>query len=252
MEAGSALPGSSTDILAIANLPVLWILVIGVFSAIIVQSVIYMKAAATAAPAANISKAELRMSFRAGAVAAIGPSLAVVLVSIALLTLFGSPAVLVRIGLVGSAATESASASLAAGSMGAVLGGVSYTQAVFVVAFMAMSLSGAGWMLATLILTPILQRSDSKLRQVNPALMGIVPAAALMGAFASLGIAELGKTPVHVVTVFLSAMSMGLCLFFANKTSATWLREWGLGLSIMVGLTGAYFIHAANLAGATP
>ena len=72
--------------------------------------------------------------------------------------------------------------------MGATLGGASYTQAVFVVAFMAMSLSGAGWMLATLILTPILQRGDSKLRQVNPALMAIVPAAALLGAFVSLGI----------------------------------------------------------------
>lgn len=240
--------GSSTDILAIANLPVLWVLAIGVFAAIIVQSLVYMKAAKKAGPAADISDAELKVSFRAGAIAAIGPSLAVVLVSIALLTLFGTPAVLVRIGLVGSAATESASASLAAGTMGAVLGDASYTQAVFVVAFMAMSLSGAGWMLATLILTPILRRGDSKLRKVNPALMAIVPAAALIGAFASLGIAELGKTPVHVLAVIVSAVTMGTCILLANRTSATWLREWGLGISIMVGLTAAYFAHISGMA----
>jgi Domain of unknown function (DUF5058) len=241
-------PGASTDILSIANLPVLWVLAIGVFGAIILQSIIYMRAARKAGPAADISPAELKSSFRAGAVAAIGPSLAVVLVSIALLTLFGTPAVLVRIGLVGSAATESASASLAATTMGATLGGPDYTQNVYAVAFMAMSMSGAMWMISTLILTPILKRGDSKLRTVNPALMAIVPAAALIGAFASLGIAELGKTPVHVMSVIVSALVMGICIALAKKFSLAWLREWGLGISIVVGLVVAYAAHTSGLA----
>lgn len=247
METALTPEGQSTDILAVANLPVLWILAIGVFAAIIVQSLVYMRAARKAGPAADITGEELTRSFRAGAIAAIGPSLAVVLVSVALLTLFGTPAVLVRIGLVGSAATESASASLAAGTMGAELGGPDYTQAVFVVAFMAMSLSGAGWMLATLILTPVLRRGDTKLRSVNPALMAIVPAAALIGAFASLGIGELGKTPVHILSVLVSAATMGVCMILASKTSAGWLREWGLGISIIVGLFAAYLAHTNGM-----
>lgn len=241
-------PGASTDILSIANLPVLWVLAIGVFAAIILQTVIYMRAARKAGPAADISQTELQQSFRAGAVAAIGPSLAVVLVSIALMTLFGTPAVLVRIGLVGSAATESASASLAATTMGATLGGAGYNQGVFAVAFMAMSMSGAMWMISTLILTPILRRGDSKLRRVNPALMAIVPAAALIGAFASLGIAELGKTPVHIITVIVSALVMGICLALAKKFDLAWLREWGLGISILVGLFVAYAAHTSGMA----
>ena len=241
-------PGASTDILSIANIPVLWVLAIGVFGAIILQSVIYMRAARKAGPAADISQTELKQAFRAGAVAAIGPSLAVVLVSIALMTLFGTPAVLVRIGLVGSAATESASASLAATTMGATLGGPGYNQSVFAVAFMAMSMSGAMWMISTLILTPILRRGDSKLRRVNPALMAIVPAAALIGAFASLGIAELGKTPVHIITVIVSALVMGICLALAKKLDLAWLREWGLGISILVGLFVAYAAHTSGMA----
>ncbi|MET3949207.1 DUF5058 family protein [Arthrobacter sp. UYEF36] len=241
-------PGASTDILSIANIPVLWVLAIGVFGAIILQSVIYMRAARKAGPAADISQTELKQAFRAGGVAAIGPSLAVVLVSIALMTLFGTPAVLVRIGLVGSAATESASASLAATTMGATLGGPGYNQGVFAVAFMAMSMSGAMWMISTLILTPILRRGDSKLRRVNPALMAIVPAAALIGAFASLGIAELGKTPVHIITVIVSALVMGICLALAKKFDVAWLREWGLGISILVGLFVAYAAHTSGMA----
>ena len=246
----TSLPGDpgSTEILAIANVPILWILAIGVFAAITLQTIIYVRAARVAAPAASITSAELKTSFRAGAVAAIGPSLAVVLVSVALLGLFGTPAVLVRVGLVGSAATETASASIAATTMGAVLGDATYTQAVFAVAFMAMSLSGAMWMIATLILTPLLKRGDSRLRTVNPALMAIIPAAALLGAFASLGIAEFGKTPVHLLTVLVSAAVMGACLLAAHRFKQDWLREWGLGFSIVIGLIFAYAAHTTGMA----
>ena len=33
---------------------------------------------------------------------------------------------------------------------------------------------------------------------------------------------------------------MGLCLLLAHKLGKSWLREWGLGLSIVVGLIAAY------------
>jgi hypothetical protein len=102
-------------------------------------------------------------------------------------------------------------------------------------------------MIATLILTPMLKRGDTKLRAVNPALMAIVPAAALLAAFASLGIAELPKSSVHIITVVVSALVMAVCLVLARTLHAPWLREWGLGFSIIVGLVVAYFAHGAGL-----
>ena len=65
---------------------------------------------------------------------------------IALLALFGTPATLVRIGLIGSAAFETGAAKIAAESAGAPLGGPGYDQHVFALAFITMSLAGAGWM----------------------------------------------------------------------------------------------------------
>lgn len=173
----------STDVFAIANSPVLWLCALGVFVVIAVQTVVYVRASRRAAPAAGMAASEVRGAFRAGAAASVGPSLAVVLVALALLSLFGTPAVLVRIGLIGSASTETASAGVAAQSMGAELGGDGYTQAVFVVAFTAMTLSGGMWMLATVILTPVLKRGSSKLQSMNPAMVSIIPTAALLGAF---------------------------------------------------------------------
>lgn len=230
-----------------AGSPVLWVCALAVFGVIIVQTAIYMQAARKAGPDLGFTKQDLRTSFRSGAIAAIGPSLAVVIVAVALLALFGTPAVLLRIGLVGSAATEASSASLAAGTMGAELGGAGWGPEVFAVAFFAMALSGGMWMVATLILTPVLKRGDAKLRAVNPALMAIVPSAALLGAFASLGVAELGKTSIHIITVAVSAVVMAICLYLSKVLHKAWLREWGLGFSIIIGLVVAYFAHNSGL-----
>ena len=119
-------------------------------------------------------------------------------------------------GYWGSAAYHVSAAGIAAGSMGAKLGDPSYTQTVFAVAFFAMSIGGAMWMLATLILTPVLRRGDAKIRAINPVVMGIVPAAALIGAFACLGLSELPKSGIHVLALLVSAAVMGLCLLLAR------------------------------------
>lgn len=236
-----AADASSTNILAVANLPVLWICALGVFAVIIVQTVIYIRAARVAAPAADMSQEELKTSFRAGAVSAVGPSLAVALVAIALLAVFGTPAVLVRIGLIGSVSFETGAASIAAGTMGAELGGPTYTQGVFAVAFMAMSLGGAMWMMATLILTPLLKRGDVSLRRVNPAIMTVVPGAALLAAFFSLGLGELPKSGNHVVAFVTSAAIMGACLALAHVVGKRWVKEWSLGIAILLALVVTYF-----------
>ncbi|GAA1754450.1 DUF5058 family protein [Kocuria aegyptia] len=240
MNLRTVVDGASTDILSVANLPVLWICALGVFAVIVVQTVIYVKAARVAAPAAGMSPTELKTSFRAGAVSAVGPSLAVALVAVALLTVFGTPAVLVRIGLIGSVSFETGAASIAAGTMGADLGGPTYTQSVFAVAFMAMSLGGAMWMLATLILTPLLKRGDVNLRKVNPAVMTVVPGAALLGAFFALGLAELPKSGNHVVAFVASAAVMAVCLGIAKALKRQWIREWALGFAILTALVVTY------------
>ena len=238
---------AATDYLPLANAPVLWILAMAVMGVVVIQSLIYMNAVRKNAESAGMTQAEVTTAFRAGGVAAIGPSLAVVLVAVALLPLFGTPPVIVRVGLIGSAATEVASASIAAGTMGANLGDETFTRGVFVVALMAMSLSGAGWMLSTLILTPIFKRSSHKLEKVNPALMSIIPGAALLAAFAALTFREIPKSPTHIIAIVASAVIMSICLVLARTLRQSWLKEWALGISVLAGLVAAYFAHYAGL-----
>jgi len=241
----AAVDPGSTDITPLIHHPVLWASAVGVFAVVILQSVIYFKAIRKAAPAAELTPGQVNSSVRSGAVAAIGPSLAVALIAISLLPLFGTPAVLTRIGLVGSAAFDVAAAGISAGTQGAQLGGPTYTQKIFALAFAAMTIGGLAWMLTALILTPILSKGDAKLRKVNPALMAIVPTAALLGAFFTLAFQEVLKSPVHLVTMLASAAAMGVCLLLAHRLRLPWLREWGLGMSIIVALTAAFLMTAA-------
>lgn len=248
--AASTASADPNNVLSLANTPVLWLCAIGVFVVIGVQSVIYILAARKASAAAGMTHRELNTAFRSGAVAAIGPSLAVVLVAVALLPLFGTPATLVRIGLIGSVQYETAAASIAAGTVGAELGGPNFDQYAFVIMFFAMSLGGAMWMIATLILTPVLKRGEHRLAKVNPAIMTVVPAAALLGAFLSLAFAEIPKSSVHTITLCASAAVMGVCLLLAKLPGMDWLREWGLGIAILAGLAAAYLSQAAGLGAA--
>lgn len=242
-----ALMAASTggDLAAIAFHPVMWGMVVAVFAVIILQSVIYLRAIRRSAAAAELTQAEVTTAVRTGAIAAIGPSLAVALVALSLLPLFGTPAVLTRIGLIGSATYDVASAGIAASTQGASLGGETYTPKVFAISFAAMTMGGLVWMVTALILTPIMSRGGMAIRRVNPKVMMIAPLVVLPLAFAFLIVSELGKSPLNGIVLVISAVVGTLCALAAKFWNLQWLREWGLGISIFASLIAGYVISTS-------
>ncbi|UUT35539.1 DUF5058 family protein [Microbacterium elymi] len=248
----TALDPGSTDILAAADQPILWLCAGGIFVVIGVQTVIYFLAVRKAAPAVGMSGDDVKRSFRAGAVAAIGPSMAVALIAITLIAVFGTPGVLTRIGLIGSAAFDVAGGQIAAGTQNATLGGDGYTQAVFATVLLCIALSGAGWMLVTLIATPLLKRGSNKLESKSTAgaagAMAIIPAAALLGAFGTFGIQQFQRGLAASIVVIVSGLVMVLCLWLAKAARQPWLREWGLGFSLVIGIFVGILVSNAGIA----
>lgn len=250
--AHTALDPHSTDILAAADQPVLWICVAGVFLVIAAQTLIYYRAVRRVAPAVDMSRADVKRSYRSGAVAAIGPSLAVALIAITLISVFGTPGVMTRIGLIGSAAFDVAGAQVAAGSQGATLGGEGYTQQVFATVLLCIALAGAGWMLVTLIVTPLLKRGTNRLEASTSAkaggAMAVIPTAALLGAFGTFGIQQFQKGLAATIVVLVSAAVMLVCLWLARTARLAWLREWGLGISLVAGIAVGILLSSAGVA----
>lgn len=236
---------AATDVLTIAGMPFLWACALGVFAIIILQTVIYMKSVHRVAPAVQMTRSDVQTSFRAGAISAFGPSLAVVVVAVALLATLGTPAVLMRIGLIGSAKYEVGAATIAAGTAGGTLGGQGYTPEIFAIAFAAISLGGALWILGALIMTPLLKKGDTKLKKSNPALLSILPAAAMLAAFFCLGFQQFVISSTHIYSYLGSAAAMSLCIFLARKLKKSWITEWSQGISIVAGLALAYIIYTS-------
>ncbi|MFV0405644.1 MAG: DUF5058 family protein [Propioniciclava sp.] len=242
---------TSPDFLVAANNPVMWIAVTGIFLVIAAQTVIYYVAVKKTAPAVGMSDTDVRTAFRAGGVAAIGPSLAIALIAITFITVFGTPGSLSRIGLIGSAAFEVAGAQIAAGTQGVELGGDGYTQAVFAGVLLALSLAGSGWMLVTLIATPFLKRGNASLQNAsNPKVavaMAIVPSAALTGAFMIIGVQQLQRGTGAVMVLVASAITMAISLWIAKAANQHWLKEWGLGFGVIAGLVVGVIASSAGI-----
>ncbi|MWB97319.1 DUF5058 family protein [Agromyces seonyuensis] len=215
--------------------PVLWGLAVAVFAVIILQSTIYLRAIRRSAEAAELTQQEVSQAVKTGAIAAIGPSLAVALVALSLLPLFGTPAVLARIGLVGSAPYDVAAAGIGASTVGASLGGDDYTAKVFAISFASMCVLGVLWMTAALIITPLFNTTSTALRKTSPKVgkvLSIAPLVVLPLAFAFLIFGEVSKSPVNGIVLVASAIIGGACLLIATKWGIHWLREWGLGIAI--------------------
>jgi hypothetical protein len=227
------------DYLAVANSPFLWGCAISIFLVIILQSVIYIRAGFKEAPVIDMPRSEVHTAIRAGAISAIGPSIAIVVVAIGLLSLFGGPAVLMRIGLIGSAGYELIAANAGSEALGLELGGEGFDGRAFATVFTVMSLGGAMWMISTLSLGPVIKRVERTVRKRNATLVKIVPAAALMAAFGYLVSQEPVKSPVHLYVVVTATLTAVILQVAAKSFGRSWIREWCLAISMTVGLLTA-------------
>lgn len=227
------------DYLAVANSPILWACSISVFLIISAQSVIFIRAALKEAPAADMTQKEVVTAVRTGAISALGPSMAIVIVAIGLLSLFGGPAVLMRIGLIGSSTYELIAANTGAAALGLELGGEGFDGRAFATVFTVMSLGGAMWMLGALFIGPVMKRVDAKARKRNMTTLQVITLAALAAALGYITAQEPTKSPVHLY-VLVAATVAAICLqLAAGAFNRSWIKEWSLSISMVVGLLAA-------------
>lgn len=219
-----------------ANSPVLWLLAAAVFAVIILQAILFFRFARKVSASESIPRSDLVIAMRAGAISAIGPSLAVAIVAIGLIPVFGTPAVLMRIGMVGSVPYELAAANAAVGSMGVELGGEGYDGVAFATVFFTMAAGAGVWMLSVLISTKSMGTLSAKIQAWNPWVMNTVPGAALIAAFSYLTLNSARVSPTNVIVMLAAAATMAVLLVVADRKKLGRLREWALGIAMLAGL----------------
>ena len=228
-----------------ANSLPLWMIAAAVIGVVIFQAIIFIRLASKTASTVGMNRLEVKAALRTGAISSIGPSFAILIVAISLLTLIGNPVTLIRIGIIGSAPVETIGATVGAQAAGSELGSADFTQQAFTNAVWVMCLGGIGWLLVTALFTKSLGKVQTKIAnngQKSVTLLKVISTAALLGAFSYLGTMQVIKG-MNEAMVFLAAFAvMPLILWTAAKFKLNWLKEWSLGLTILVGISIGYFL----------
>ncbi|TVT29011.1 DUF5058 family protein [Salinicoccus cyprini] len=228
------------DILQIANSTVFWIFAFIVVAIVAFQAIIFLWIASRSAGQADMNPSEVRTAIRSGFISSIGPSFGIAIILISLIALIGSPITLMRIGIIGSAATESSAASIGASAFGAELGADNFPIEALAAVMWTMFLGGTGWLIVTMLFTKSLGRTQQKIQKHNPKIMAGVSLAAMLGAFAYLASQQMITSMNHAVAGIISVAAMILMMKYADHRNISWLKEWALGFALLIGMTTGY------------
>lgn len=236
------------EVLTIANSPVMWGLALFVIAIVVAQAGIFTRIALAFSDKFGIlSKHEKSVVYKTATITSIGPAVAVFFIAISLIAIVGAPVTLMRIGVIGSAYYELYAAHQGATAAGAEIGTDSYTLQAFTASVWAMTLGGIGWLVGALVLTKRLGDAQSKLRQSSPRALLIMGAVTPTAIFLVLTAnTVMNKTSLIGISIeqdkLVAALAAGLSMIMVRMIGKVyaWVREWGLGLSLVIGLVAGY------------
>ncbi|WP_110928734.1 DUF5058 family protein [Bacillus massiliglaciei] len=228
------------QILTVANSPAFWIFSMIVISVVVFQAFVFIRLVNKQAPQAEMSRDEVSRALRTGVISALGPSLGIIIVAVSLITLIGAPLTLMRIGIIGSAAYELTAAGIGAKAYGVELGKAGYNLNAFTTAVWAMCIGGLGWLLSAALFTKSLGKAQGKIRSRNAKLMALISTAAMMGAFGYFAAGQIVLGMSETMVVLISALTIIILMVAAEKWKMNWLKEWALGITLVVGMSVGY------------
>lgn len=227
----------SPFVLEVANSKKLWIASIPVVIIVFIQSLVFTKKARENAQLVGLTDDDIKKAFKVGALSSIGPALGVFLVMLGLMSVIGGPMAWMRLSVIGSAPTELTAAQMAAESMGTTIGAPDYGLVHFAAAAWIMAMNGSGWLVFSGLFADKLDIINEKISGDSEELTVAIATAATCGAMAYL----LGVNLVNLDGKCISAIVAGISMIFLTKLAEKHpkLREYNLGLAMVVGMIGA-------------
>ncbi|MCF6465740.1 DUF5058 family protein [Clostridium sp. Cult2] len=228
------------DYLEIANDPMLWVMAIPAVAMVGIQAYLFSKRAFNASRTTSLTKEQCRKAFKVGAVSAIGPSLSVFVVMIAMMAVIGGPVTWLRLSFIGAAPTELTASTIGAKAMGVEFGSPEYDVTAFASSVWTMTLNGCGWLIFCGLFTHKLDRLQDKVAGGDTVLMGQICGAAILGTASYLVMSNSKAGFDRFVAALVAAIAMIILDKVSDKLPK--LKEYNLGISMIVGMFIAVLI----------
>jgi len=223
------------DYLSIANSLGMWLACSVVVLIVIVQAVRLSMISFSAGEKIAMPKSDMILALRTGFISALVPSIAILVGMIVLIPRLGVPFPWMRLSVIGSVIYELYAAGIAASEMGLEgiggFDGQSYALAVW-----TMSMGFIFCLLFVAFFTPKLKTIKDKLAGGDDGWMTVMNTAALFGAFGYLWAQSIARGG-HSLNAFAgSFVFMVLMQLMIKYLKQSWLKEYALSLSIIIGM----------------
>lgn len=226
------------DYLTVANSAGLWIISILMVSIVVFQSIVFMQKAFKGGRALGLSDTQLKSSVRSSIITSLGPSFAVLIGLVALMSFIGAPMAWMRLSVIGAVMYETLAAGYGAEAIGqagtANLGLLGLSSAMWV-----MCLGSIGWLIIAGLFTHKLEQVRIYIVRGKEALLPVVTIGAILGAFGyqvSKFVVKIGPGTTAVVVSGVAMVVFGL---MAKNPRFNWLKEWSLGFAMVLGMFSA-------------
>lgn len=244
------------EVFQIANNAVVWFLCFIVVAVALIQSLLYIRLSLKAADAIGFERRNVYRGLWTGAVSSVGPSFAVFLVMIGLISAVGAPIAWLRCSIIGSAPIEMTGAMLGAQAYGVELNSPQYDLNALAASWWTMSVNGIGWLIVAAVLTPHLEKVRAKFGGGDARWLVLIAVAATTGCYGYLSADTIGKAlrnyrkalaaggsgmvPLQPMIATIAAGVAMAILIRASKKRPK-LREYNLGLAMLGGMIVAAF-----------
>lgn len=220
------------DIASIYNSKILWISCVPLVVVALIQTLLISGKAVKTAKTADISIKDCYKAFRTGAISAIGPSMAIVVILIGLMTSIGAPISFMRVSI-GAEDAELLHASLGSQAVGETLGGEDYTLLGFAAAVWGMTTRAISWAITALII-PNAARLQNRIVEKDGNIMSVISIGCMIGIMSFMSI----NNVVSGIDKAIAALGSATAMLLLSKLSVEHkrIKEFMLGLSMICGL----------------
>lgn len=225
----------NSEILRIANLPIVWVLCSIVVIITLVQAVVFTRLAKKTAVTIGVSKEICNTAFKTGMISSIGPSIGVFIVMVGLMSVIGGPLSWLRLSIIGAAPTELTAAKLGAEVAGVTFGGADYTVQTLSLSWWTMTLNGCGWLLFVGLFAHKLEKLRVKVGGGDSKWLVALSGASTLGVFGYLNSGDVVKGGGNLISVIFGAAAMILLVKVAAEKFPK-LKEYTLGIAMLAGM----------------
>ncbi|MDR1377077.1 MAG: DUF5058 family protein [Synergistaceae bacterium] len=234
----------SSEVLQAANAVGLWIISLIIVSIVLLQSVLYAKLSFKVAGEINYPAEKCKDALKAGMITAIGPSIAVFIVMVGMMSVVGTPITWLRLSIIGAASTELTASTVGAQAAGVEFGSAEYGIRALSVSFWTMAANGTGWLIIVALFTHKLEDIRQKLGGGNAKWLGLLSLAAALGCFGYLNtntivaaLRNMKTNPSAVGSIYAIAGGMAAMAVISKLTQTRqWLKEYSLGIAMLIGM----------------